>query len=252
MGSHACNEATRGDMGWDLFLHRQYCEVIRYWCRLKNCSDERLCKKVHIWSLGHNQRYSWERSVKTIISKVGMEEIIEPEIRLNSKLVIRQVHENLSVSGQVLWHSKLWDERNNENGNKLRLYRIHKSRLEPEPYVTQFIHRNQRKIVARLRSGSLPIAVETGRYSRPKIPLENRICTLCSQNFIEDEIHFLIDCEQYSDLRYDLFTSILEIHADFESLPSLVKYCLLMSEETIQCKLARTVLNMYNRRKLFI
>ena len=250
VGSHACNTATRGDMGWTLPLHKQYCEVARYWVRLKNLRENRLCAQVHHWSLRLNKRYSWEKTVKDILLKFNLENMINPQSRLNSKHVISLLEENMLPIDQEHWLNALWDDRKNENGNKLRLYRCYKSHwLKPEHYVTQIMPRYHRRILSKLRAGCLSLAVETGRYMRPTIPLENRVCIFCNKNCIEDEIHFLIDCELYSDQRFELYNSILEQYPDFSSYPSLGKFCTILNEQSVQSLLAKTVTNMFMRRK---
>ena len=86
------------------------------------------------------------------------------------------------------WKSELFNDRNNINGNKLRKYRIFKGKLETEHYVSAVMSRSHRSILAKFRSGSFPLLIETGRYA--KVPLQNRICQLCNSNQIEDEMHF--------------------------------------------------------------
>ena len=61
-----------------------------------------------------------------------------------------------------------------------------------------------RRTLVNLRIGCYNLRVETGRYD--KIPLDERICSLCSGNKIEDEIHLLLDCQRYSSMR-DIFLS---------------------------------------------
>jgi hypothetical protein len=39
---------------------------------------------------------------------------------------------------------------------------------------------------------------------RPNIPLSERKCIFCSTNSVENEIHVLVDCDFFSDLRYVL------------------------------------------------
>ena len=46
-----------------------------------------------------------------------------------------------------------------------------------------------------------------------KIPLDERICPLCSGNKIEDETHLLLDCQRYSSMR-DIFLSKIETKID--------------------------------------
>ena len=63
----------------------------------------------------------------------------------------------------------------------------------------------ERQTMALFRSGALPIAIETGRYSRPPTAVYDRLCDLCDMGVVENEKHFLLDCPLYSDLRYDLY-----------------------------------------------
>ncbi|KAJ8312824.1 hypothetical protein KUTeg_010197 [Tegillarca granosa] len=76
------------------------------------------------------------------------------------------------------------------SGNKLRLYRQYKNIPCVESYVTDTkLSRYHRHLICQLQSGSLPLAIETGRFSKPPITLKDRLCTNCDMNVIEDEIH---------------------------------------------------------------
>ena len=68
-----------------------------------------------------------------------------------------------------------------------------------------------RKTLLKLRIRYHNLRVETGRYN--KIPLDERICALCSGNKIEDETHLLLDCRRYSSTR-DTFLSKIETKID--------------------------------------
>ena len=60
-----------------------------------------------------------------------------------------------------------------------------------------------------------PLAIEIGRQKNPKTPREERICTVCEENAIEDEEHFLLKCPTYSILR--------EHHRmNFENVPDML------------------------------
>ena len=45
-------------------------------------------------------------------------------------------------------------------------------------------------------SVSVPVS-EVGRHCKPKVPREERLCKVCVQNEIEDEIHLLFHCTKY-------------------------------------------------------
>jgi hypothetical protein len=50
--------------------------------------------------------------------------------------------------------------------------------------------------------------IETGRYSKPITPLENRICEKCFSDEIESEEHLLLKCSFYYTSRCKLFETI--------------------------------------------
>ena len=58
-----------------------------------------------------------------------------------------------------------------------------------------------RKVISRIRCLSDPLAIEKGRQKNPKIPREERLCTLCEERVVEDEEHFLLKCTTYTHLR---------------------------------------------------
>ena len=77
---------------------------------------------------------------------------------------------------------------------KLRSYRTFKSTFEQEPYL--HLPRHLRIPLTRLRTSAHQLMIEIGRYHRPPIPVEDRLCPTC--NVIEDEEHFMLECTQYN------------------------------------------------------
>ena len=94
---------------------------------------------------------------------------------------------------------------------KLRFFREFKSDCLTEKYVTINLTSSERSVLSQLRFGILPLAVETGRFINQ--PLEQRLCKTC--NVIEDEWHFIFDCELYNDERNMFFENICNQHRDF-------------------------------------
>ena len=88
---------------------------------------------------------------------------------------------------------------------------------------------DHRKALTRLRISAHHLAIETGRYTHPKIPVENRICPLCPGNNIEDEYHFLLVCPCYAALRKSLIDNISENCINFNNLASPDKFMYLLS-----------------------
>ncbi|CAH1801802.1 unnamed protein product, partial [Owenia fusiformis] len=65
VGQHASNIATQGDMCWVSVNTKQKVEATRLWCRLKNMSEHRITKKIHLWAL--TQHNSWEYKMQRLL-----------------------------------------------------------------------------------------------------------------------------------------------------------------------------------------
>jgi len=109
---------------------------------------------------------------------------------------------------------------------KLRTFRLFKDNVSTEGYVKHSVHRKKRSLMAQFRLGVLPLKIETGRYQN--IPEEERTCDSCS-NTIENEIHFMFDCPQYSATRDILLDAARLFDTDFENLTVSDKLKILLS-----------------------
>ena len=67
-----------------------------------------------------------------------------------------------------------------------------------ETYLTYIKNIKHRCAMAKLRLSNHPLLIETGRHS--KIERQLRFCPFCP-TIIEDEIHFLVQCPNYKDMR---------------------------------------------------
>ena len=45
--------------------------------------------------------------------------------------------------------------------------------------------------------GGRYLAIETGRWARPKLPRQHRVCSNCSRTVVEDEVHFRFGSPAY-------------------------------------------------------
>ena len=66
--------------------------------------------------------------------------------------------------------------------------------------------KSQRSLCAQIRCGILPLHIETGRYRG--LTEEDRLCEYCELGEVEDEIHFILFCPLYHDLREKLFRKV--------------------------------------------
>ena len=119
-----------------------------------------------------------------------------PSKKLWKKLVIAKIREN----EQKVWSREVHSKR------KLRTYMKIKTLLVFEPYL---LHGSSKALSAvfGLRCGTNRLRIETGRWKREKE--EERICKFCDSGEVENEIHFVVTCENYGDLRHKFYSDVL-------------------------------------------
>ena len=90
--------------------------------------------------------------------------------------------------------------------------------------------------------------IEKGRHMRPTIPREQRYCPFCSTS-IENEIHFLTQCKQYSN-RNELFSMVERGAPNFTNLNSHEQFIFLMSQENkpLNFKIISTIHKWFTER----
>ena len=93
-----------------------------------------------------------------------------------------------------------------------------------EKYLDSITDSKLRREFSRFRLSSHQLAIEKGRYNNT--PREQRKCTCCNQNVIENEYHFLLVCQAYRQLRIKYFKPY------FCSFPTLNKFDILMTSNS--------------------
>jgi hypothetical protein len=91
-----------------------------------------------------------------------------------------------------------------------------KTNFKLEKYLTLVKYMNIENPFVNYAHLLIDILIETGRYTN--IPRNERICKICTNQEIEDEIHFLTRCPKFSGERHDLFNSISAKVKNFTNL----------------------------------
>ena len=94
--------------------------------------------------------------------------------------------------------------------NKLRTYCLIKNEYRMEVYLTSIANRTNRKMLDKLRCSNHPLLIEVGRHL--KMDVNNRKCNLCDR--IEDEIHFVTECQLYMETRNKFLSEVGILHND--------------------------------------
>ena len=65
---------------------------------------------------------------------------------------------------------------------------------------SSFVNERDRLILTRWRLSCHQLRIKTGRYERPPVPRDERLCTVCF--VLEDETHALFHCKCHIFIRY--------------------------------------------------
>ena len=111
----------------------------------------------------------------------------------------------------------------------LRSYRLFKGTFKQEKYLSLTCEFKYISAIAQLRASSHTLAIEKGRHERPKKPIELRLCKYC--NVIEDEVHFVTDCQCNVNERNILYENVNNLYPNFQSLSNNQKFIFIMQNE---------------------
>ena len=210
-------EGLLGDMGWSSAKFRHNVLTLKFWNRLCQLDVSRITRKIFDWDrLYSNKKGTWSYHVRHLFESIGCSNtfhVVNPCDIPSVETVLNEID------------SDNWNT--NRYKDKLRYYNMYKCNREKEDYLSFNITRYQRSLMAQFRLGILPLEIEVGRYRQ--MPLSNRICHMCSVDAVEDEIHFLCECESYADYRSFLFSNAAETDPNFPSLDNIDKFVYLMS-----------------------
>ena len=210
LGVNKCTPlpAIYGDLQWLSPLVRHQVAVIRFWQRLVHMPPSRLTRRVFEWdfSIGERGRRSWTKDVKTILTRCDLGDLFNRDqwYRQSTDEVVSQVRQRLVAL------ERRQRQQDAETMSRMRLYRaLHPEDLSQTPnYITSVaLSRRQRSALAKLRTGTLPLALETGRYVGR--PVEERVCRTCDLGAVERETHFLFDCPGHDAIREQYLNDIV-------------------------------------------
>ena len=225
---------VQGDMGWTSSLVRRQTHMIRHWNHLLKLDNGRLTKRVFMWDRQQGS-LGWASDMKKLFEFMDRCEIYDNMVPLPTEAAWANLYEKECQS----WNESV------QNTPKLRTYSLFKEQFKADDYV-YLRCRKFRSMMSQLRLGILPLEIETGRWK--SIEVENRLCKLCSLNRVEDEYHFLFDCEVYSDDRVNFFIEISISYHEFMALSVKDRWKYIMSEPNA-VKTAKFIYSLFEKRR---
>ena len=80
---------------------------------------------------------------------------------------------------------------------------------------------------AKFRCVVAPINIATCRYGLNRVPVDQRVCETCNE--VEYEVHVIMLCSVFDDIRLQFLVSISELNQDFKNLPLQEQFTQIMS-----------------------
>ena len=145
---------------------------------------------------------TWVSHVENMLTEVGLYHVWESQTC--DDYTVKLLGELLYKSFENTWNVDVCNVILNP---KLRTYCTFKHDFKMEPYLSSIRDFKVRKILTRFRISNHVLQIEKGRHCKPKIPIDERLCKMCDSAAIEDEKHFLCDCNLYTDLRKSFIIS---------------------------------------------
>ena len=174
-----------GDTGETPLSIRGFTLMLNFWHRCRELPDTNLAKIALRENI--DLRTNWIRTVERLLASFNLIEHTEKPLFKDSS----------KDKGNLFFKSKWKEKITNTESSRLKFYkRLNHDRDRAVYTDLPFF---QRKVIAKLRCSSHSLEIEKGRHK--KIDPQNRLCTLCANKAVEDEEHFLGNCETYEPLR---------------------------------------------------
>ena len=193
VGKHCPNMTIFGESAALPLLTRAQVHMIKFWDRIRNLDQNTLVNMAYRENVELDT--NWCKTIQTLKSIFNLHSRkIEPtDFPLFAKRTIK-------TDFIDYWKGRI---QNRTVEKKLDLYSKVKKVFAIEPYTD--LPFKDRQMIAKIICSSHKLRVETGRHQHQDIPREERICTHCTLNKVEDENHFVVECPAYDKIRSEHF-----------------------------------------------
>jgi Reverse transcriptase (RNA-dependent DNA polymerase) len=184
--------------------------TIYYWAKLLSSPEDRYAK------IAYNDAYElyqtkpayspWCSFIYSTLCQISMGGHFIHQSIPNPKEFYSMVRSRSFDNYRNAWKIEI------ENYRSLDSYIKFKPNHGLEEYLSVAIDKRHLTALTRLRLRSHNLAIETGRHE--SIEREQRLCVYCNAVEIEDEVHFLLFCKLYEELRRPLIPFISELNTN--------------------------------------
>ena len=202
--SKASNVAVRSELGRQTLNCSIIASILKYFVRLELMSDDRPVKQVY--NVTKNAKFGLSNIAYKLFETLGID---FNDYTFGSNASFKKFNNELNEQIQYCFEEEWFNFITSPvgkggKGNKLRTYSLFKKKYELERYLLDIKDYYDRVSLTKLRISAHSLRIEKGRYERKhgkELPVNERICKYCHLNNIEDEYHFTMKCDLYTDSR---------------------------------------------------
>jgi hypothetical protein len=160
-----------------------------------------------MWELHNMGQLNWCSYVENILHEVQLQAVWEEQNMNNTQYAC--LKETLHKNFMNQCPNSI---DNTEANPKLRTFKLYKEECKFENYLMSTKNLNHTLALFRFRISSQNLKIETGSHTIPKTPINERLCIYCSSQTVENESHFLLECNLYRPQREELYLAINNRH----------------------------------------
>lgn len=208
-----------GELGlWRLKARRDLKKIL-YYFHLISLPEDRILKQAFRMSKNNpSNKSNFCSIIYKLLNKYQLLHVWKNESKIFN-LDNRNNNESKNMNDHKrFWKNYLWKVINKVEEKewierlrklpKLRTYRYFKQNLRLENYLSSS-NLKGRMLMTAIRTGTNKLLIERGRWCKKTVL--DRVCNNCNLNQVENEVHFLILCPKYEDLRKKLYEKIAQI-----------------------------------------
>ena len=168
--------AILAEINWLEPVNRAQIRMVRQYFRVNDMNDNRLTKKIINWDKNFSRQFpsisTWYSEVQQIFENHNILNYFEKEGKMPS-LLMENLKQSMLVKQTVDLQSKC------NLMPKLRTYTKFMEFGKTPAYLLKPLSFVQKMFLAKTRLAALPLRLETGRYERPRLPEQDRLCPSC-------------------------------------------------------------------------
>ena len=249
LGVKKCCNSTlaRLHLGWTPISITIWINVIKYWLRSYEKSDNDVLKSAYLHS--ENNDSLWKDGIQNILTVTGTADVwVNPisKLKHGSKFQAKEIQMRLVDINYQNCQTEL------ENSKKLAQYtKIHTIGRDKPKYLDKINDPRHRTTITKLRTHSHCLQTETGNYTKNIEKERNYKCPNCDTEAKETVTHFLWECPwgKIKGIRSTLLQNLPSKTRDHSQLTKIILNLDFKSQDDVIQKVYSLVHKMYKIRE---